>query len=86
MKRTLQIYVIDQTPSGKAIKCAMQETGEDSFFLPKSQIQPHGSVRKNQFNAFDVPEWLALQHWQICGREAFEEEKRRRAEYESKMV
>ncbi len=81
MKRTVEIYVIEQTSSGKAIKCSMSKSGEASFFLPKSQIKPYGSVRKHAFMKFDIPEWLCLQHWQICGREEFEAEKERLKEY-----
>lgn len=82
MKRTVDIFVIDQTSSGKALKCSMKHDGSDAFFLPKSQLKPFGTVRKDHFCKFDVPEWLCVQHWQICGREEFEAEKSRRAEYE----
>lgn len=80
MKRVVELYVIDQTDSGKALKCSAKSDGKDLFFLPKSQIKPYGTVRKGQINKFDIPEWLALKHWQICGKEEFEAEKQRRKE------
>ena len=76
MTKTVDIYVIDETSSGKAIKCSMTSSGEDPFYLPKSQIKPHGSVKKANFNKFDIPDWLFLEHRQMCGTEAFEERKR----------
>jgi hypothetical protein len=82
MKRTVDIYVIEQTSSGKALKCSRNAKGEDVFYLPKSQVKPYGPVKKNQFAKFDIPEWLCLKHWQICGREEFEAEKRRVLEEE----
>lgn len=77
MTKTVEIYVIEQTEGGKAIKCSATEDGADAFFLPKSQIKPYGTVRKNCKARFDIPDWLHLKHWQLCGREAFEEEKQR---------
>ncbi len=82
MKRKVDIFVIEQTESGKAIKCSMKEDGKDSFFLPKATITPTGIVRKGHTCEFAIPDWLYLQHWQLCGREAFEAEKLRRKEYE----
>ncbi len=86
MKRTVEIYVIDQTKTGKAIKCSMNQDGSDAFFLPKSQIKPYSVVRKNAICRFDIPEWLCLQHVQICGKEDFEAEKQRLREYEMTRV
>lgn len=78
MTKTVEIYVIEQTKTGTGIKCAMGENCESVFFLPKSQIKPYGTVRKKQFTKFDIPDWLWRQHWQLCGREIFEQEKQHR--------
>jgi hypothetical protein len=83
MKRIIEIYVIDALPSGKAIKCSAKPDEKDSFILPKSQIKPFGTVRKKQVVKFEIPEWLYLSHWQLCGLAAFEEEKQRRKEREN---
>lgn len=86
MTKTVEIYVIDQTKTGAAIKCSMRDDGSHPFFLPKSQIKPYGTVRKNSAQRFDIPDWLYLQHWQLCGREAFDEEKKRLQEYGMKRA
>jgi hypothetical protein len=82
MKITVKIFVIDVTPGGKALKCSMKEGGDQSFYLPKSQLYPdksQGTVRKNHFATFNIPEWLYLEHRQMCGDEKFEQNKRDKA-------
>ena len=78
MTQTPEIFVIEQTKKGTGIKCAMSADCSDVFFLPKSQIKPYAVVKKRQFARFDIPNWLYLQHWQLCGRDAFEDEKQRK--------
>ncbi len=80
-KRTVSIYVIEETSTGKGIRCSMSDDGEDTFFLAKSQIKPLGKVKKHAFCDFEIPEWMCLNHWQICGREAFEAEKERKKQW-----
>lgn len=76
--KRITVFVIEQTESGKAIKCSLTQEMENTFYLPKSQIKPIGKVRKAEFHEFDVAEFIFLSHWQLCGREAFEKEKARR--------
>lgn len=78
----IEVLVIEQTESGKALKCSMREDGGETFFLPKGQIKPIGKVKKGQKAKFSMPEWLYLKHRQMCGDEAFEAEKSRREAYE----
>lgn len=82
MTKTLDILVIEETKKGTGIKCSMSADGSYPFFLPKSQIKPYGPVRKGQFAKFDIPNWLWVQHWQLCGRVEFEAEKARKQENE----
>lgn len=66
----------------KAFHCAVP--GDDrKFFLPRSQVRPlgEGKPRFNQPHKFEIPEWLALNHRQICGDDAFEENKAREKAY-----
>jgi len=76
--KRVRVYVIEETESGKGIKCSAEASMEDAFFMPKSQIKPTGKVTKGAFHEFDVSEFIFLSHWQLCGGEAFEEEKKRR--------
>ena len=82
----VKVFVIEQTESGKAIKCSVDSGQDEPFFLPKSQIKPMGIVKKLAMCEFDIPKWLYLNHRQLCGDEAFEEEKRRREEYDRTRV
>jgi hypothetical protein len=82
--RRVKVYVIDQSDAGRAIKCSMTEDMEDPFFLPKSQIEPTGKVTRKAFHEFDIAEFIYLSHWQLCGRDAFEEEKKRRKAREAR--
>lgn len=73
---TVEVFVIEQTESGKAIKCSVEDDHSNHFYLSKSQIKPHGSVRKGEIAKFDIPEWMFKNHRQLCGDQVFEENKR----------
>lgn len=80
--KKVTVFVIEQHKGGKTLKCSMKADGEQSFFLPKSQIEPIGKVFQRQFAEFIIPEWLYLSHRQICGDAAYDAEKKRRADFD----
>lgn len=81
-QRKVTVFVIEQHEGGKMLKCSLRDDEKHPFFLPKSQIVPSGRVFPKNFVEFSIPEWLCLNHRQICGDEAFEAEKKRRARYD----
>ena len=76
--RTVTLIIVSATD--KAVKCYVPGKDATPFFLPKSQIKPlcEGNPRRNQPCRFEIPEWLALNHRQICGDAAFEANKKDR--------
>lgn len=79
-EKTVKVFVLDQSESGKAVECAMCEGAEPTFWLPKKSIRPLGKVRRHAEAQFVIPEWLWLSHRQLCGDQAFEAEKRRKSQ------
>ena len=81
MNKTIRIKVTVVDHTEKSVKCEVSGH-PDAFYLPKAQIKPIGKVIRNKPAEFDIPEWLWLKHRQLCGDEAFEAEKVRRAAWE----
>jgi hypothetical protein len=81
MTKIVDVFVIEEHPSGKTIKCSIKDDEKDPFFLAKSQITPSGPVKKRSYHTFDVSEFAWKSHRQLCGDEIFEEEKNRRREW-----
>ena len=77
--KTRVVTLIIKEIVGKSFKCLVPGQ-QPSFFLPRSQIKPVGPERPrfNQPINVEMPEWLALNHKQICGDAAFEANKRER--------
>ncbi len=70
-----ELFVHDGTE--KALKLSRDNDEENSFFLPKSQIEPQGKLFRNKSTKFKVPDWLAKRHRQLVGDKVFEEEQDR---------
>jgi hypothetical protein len=75
--RVVTMIISDYTE--KAFHCAIPGD-ERKFYLPRAHVRPlgDGKARFNQPYKFEIPEWLALNHRQICGDDAFEENKARK--------
>ena len=81
MSKTRVVTLIISKHTEKAFHCAVP--GNDmKFWLPRSHVKPagtdNGTPRFNQPHRFEIPEWLALNHRQLCGDDAFEENKARK--------
>ena len=79
MSETRVVTMVISDCTEKAFHCAV--TGDDrKFYLPRAYVRPLGNekARFNQPCKFEIPEWLALNHRQIVGDEAFEENKARK--------
>ena len=79
-EKTVTVWVLDQSESGRAIECALCEGATPTFWLPKKSITPLGKVRRHCEATFTLPEWLWLSHRQLCGDQLFEAEKRRKGQ------
>ena len=76
---TRVVTMIILSCSEKAFHCAVPGN-EMKFYLPRAHVRPLGNekARFNQPCKFEIPEWLALNHRQIVGDDAFEANKARK--------